>query len=68
MCTTPILSTPNFKKTFLVESDALGTGIGTVLTQEGSPLAFTSQDLSGHNLGKYTYEKEMMAIVHYVHT
>lgn len=36
--------------------------------QEGRPLAFISQQLSGRNLGQYTYEKEMMAILHVVET
>lgn len=36
--------------------------------QEGRPLAFTSQQLSGKNLGQSTYEKEMMAILHAIDT
>jgi hypothetical protein len=68
MCNTLVLASPNFNKTFVVESDASGTSIGAVLTQYGRPLAFTSQALSGHNLGKFTYEKEMMVILHAVHT
>ena len=68
MCTTPVLVMSDFHKTFVVESDALGTGIGTILTQEGRPLAFTSQYLSGRNRGRSTYEKYMLAILHVVHT
>jgi hypothetical protein len=66
MCTTPILATLDLNKTFVVESDASDTGIGAVLTQDGRPLAFTSQVLSGHNLGRSMYEKEMMAILQVV--
>jgi hypothetical protein len=57
MCTTHVLASLDFKKTFVVESDAFGTCIVAVLTQDGRPLAFTSQVLSGHNLGQSTYEK-----------
>jgi hypothetical protein len=32
--------------------------------QEGYPLAFTSKQLCDRNLGKSTYEKEMMVILH----
>jgi hypothetical protein len=42
MCKSPFLTTLNFTKTFIVESDALRNGIGVVLMQEGRPLAFES--------------------------
>lgn len=68
MCSTLLLELPNFTKFFLIECDASGTGIGVVLMWEGRPLAFTSQQLSGKHMGKCTYEKEMMAILHAVDT
>ena len=63
MCNTPILAVLNFSKTFVLECDALDTCLGVVLMQEGCPLACTSKQLCDKNLGKSTYEKEMMAIL-----
>jgi hypothetical protein len=68
MCTTPILAVLEFNNTFFLECDALGRGLRAILMQEGCPLAFTSKQLCDHNLGKSTYEKEMMAILHAVET
>ena len=66
MCTTPILELPDHTKTFVLECDASGKGIGAFLMQEGFPLAFTTKQLSEINLGKSIYEKEMLAIMHVV--
>ena len=57
MCLTLILAMPDYSKPFVLGCDALDTGLGEVLTQEGRPLAFTSKQLCDFNLGKPTYEK-----------
>jgi hypothetical protein len=42
MCKALVLTTPDFTKTFIVECDVSRNGIGTILMQEGRPLAFES--------------------------
>jgi len=35
MCVAPVLSQPNFEKKFFLQVNALGFGMGAVLSQEG---------------------------------
>jgi hypothetical protein len=63
-CKAPVLTTPDFKKTFIVECDASRNDIGVVIMQEGRALDFESQPLKGKDLHKPIYEKEMMEIIH----
>jgi hypothetical protein len=64
MCKSPVLTTPEFAKTFIVECDASGNDIGVVLMKEGRPLGFEIWPLKGNELHKPIYEKKMMAILH----
>ncbi|GKC09615.1 retrotransposable element Tf2 [Tanacetum coccineum] len=40
MVEAPVLGLPDFKEHFMIETDALGVGLGTVLQQNGHPIAY----------------------------
>lgn len=63
MCTSPVLSLPDFTKEFVIEADACGNGIGAVLMQSGRLLAYFSKTLGPKAAAQSIYEKEAMAIL-----
>lgn len=63
MTSAPLLALPNFNKTFIVEVDACGTGVGAILMQDGHPLAYISEPLSMKHQGLSTYEKKLIALL-----
>jgi hypothetical protein len=59
----PVLTVPDFFKTFVVETDASDTCFGAVLMQEGHPISYLSKPIHSKNRALSTYEKEYMAVL-----
>jgi hypothetical protein len=64
----PLLQLPYFIKTFELECDASGIGLGGMLLQDGKPVAYFSERLSGPSLNYSTYDKELLALVQSLET
>ncbi|XP_026451685.1 uncharacterized protein LOC113351988 [Papaver somniferum] len=57
MVNTPILALPDFKNSFVVESDASDLCVRAVLLQENKPIAYFSKPLGPKAQALSTYEK-----------
>eukprot|EP00253_Pinus_taeda_P005511 PITA_05511 len=64
MSNCPVFALPDFTKRFVLECDASGEGIGTVLMQGGHPIAFERRKLLSHERLYSIYDKEMLHIMH----
>ena len=61
--TASVLALLDFKKVFVLETNACTNRLGVVLSQEGRPLAFFSLALGVKHLGLSIYKKEYMPIL-----
>jgi hypothetical protein len=63
-----LLQLSDFNKTFELECDASGIGLGGVLLQDGKLVVYFSEKLSGPVLNYSTYDKELYALVRILET
>lgn len=62
LTTAPVLAIPNFAAPFVLETDASGSSIGVVLSQNKHPIAYFSKKLSLRMQKQSAYAREFYAI------
>jgi hypothetical protein len=62
MVSLPVLGIPDFAQTFDVTTDASGTAVGAVLSQQRHTIAFFSRKLCPRMRSSSAYEREMFAV------
>jgi hypothetical protein len=68
LTTSPLLAQPDITKSFDVYCDTSGTGLGSVLKQEGRVIVYSSRQLSLHEEYYPTHDLELAAVVHALRT
>jgi hypothetical protein len=64
----PLLQLLDFNKTFELECDASGIGLGGVLLQQRKHVAYFSEKLTGPSLNCSTYDMELYGLVRCLET
>ena len=63
MISTRVLALPDFVAPYVLETNALGTGLGAFMMQKERPLAYYGPSLCPKNAALSIYEKEAHAII-----
>jgi hypothetical protein len=63
LTTASVLQLSNFNRAFIVDCNASGSGMGTVLHQDQGPITFFSRAILPHHTKLATYERELIGLV-----